>query len=133
MPKLRLVSRALIYSPMEQGVLMGQRSSTDKNSPSQWALLGGKVDPGETPLLSVIREVREEAGVLFVPENEDEYVVLDNKTWRTHFFVGKVIGDVVLDPVEHQASRYVLEDDLDALHLAFDHETIIRQFLRSLR
>ena len=39
-----------------------------RNTPelSQWELPGGKVEPGETPALAVVRETREELGVEIV-------------------------------------------------------------------
>ena len=129
--KHRLAARALIYHPGEAAVLLGQRSDHDTSEPGKWALLGGKVDLYESPRQAVIREVLEEGGVTFVPEFT--YHVHTNETWRTHFIVGTIIGEPDLDPDEHQASKYVTETELAGLELAFDHETIIRGFLQSLR
>ncbi len=37
-----------------------------KDNPNKFGLPGGKVDPGETPIEAVVREVREETGMLVV-------------------------------------------------------------------
>jgi 8-oxo-dGTP pyrophosphatase MutT (NUDIX family) len=126
----RLAARALIYQPGGAGVLLGQRSDHDKSSPGKWALLGGKIDPYESPREAVVREVQEEAGVLFVPEFT--YHIHTNLEWKTHFIIGTIIGEPNLDLNEHQASKYAAEPELSTLALAFDHETIIRGFLRTL-
>jgi 8-oxo-dGTP diphosphatase len=41
------------------GILLGQRSDNH-----QWSLIAGMIDPGEQPAAAVVREVREETGVL---------------------------------------------------------------------
>ena len=131
MTRYRIATRALIYHPTEKKVFIGQRSDDDKTEPGKWALFGGKVDQGETPKESVIREVLEEAGVKFVPERT--FCTHINDNWETHFIIGKVIGETTLDLREHKDSKYVTEIELAELDLAFDHESIIVDFLRSLR
>ncbi len=131
MAEPRLAARALIRHPSERAVLLGQRSEHDSSSPGKWALLGGKIDPYETPRQTVIREILEEGGVAFAPEYT--YHVHVNEEWKTHLIVGTIIGELSLDPEEHQDARYVSEAELDQYELAFDHEEFIRGFLRSLR
>lgn len=44
-------------------LLLLQRGTTDPWMPGRWCLPGGKMDPGETPEQTAIRELIEEAGV----------------------------------------------------------------------
>jgi 8-oxo-dGTP pyrophosphatase MutT (NUDIX family) len=42
----------------------GYLAVTRPNSNKQWGLVGGKVDPGETTLQAIIRETKEEVGLI---------------------------------------------------------------------
>ena len=44
-------------------VLLARRAPTTRNA-GQWNFFGGGVDPGERPLKTAIREVKEEAGII---------------------------------------------------------------------
>lgn len=44
----------------EDGKVLGVTRKTDHNA---WGLVGGKIDPGETAIEAIIREVKEETGL----------------------------------------------------------------------
>lgn len=60
-----LVGRAFIRR--HGRILLVQRSLDDRNNPGLWEVPGGKVDQGELLLESLMREVKEEAGLNIRP------------------------------------------------------------------
>ena len=47
----------------EAGLILTRRSAKLRNHPGQWALPGGRLESGETPVRTALREMREEVGV----------------------------------------------------------------------
>jgi 8-oxo-dGTP pyrophosphatase MutT (NUDIX family) len=54
--------------------LIVKRSKNEDLNSGQWAFPGGRVEPGEIPLLSAIREISEETALIL----EDRYTILDS-------------------------------------------------------
>src|SRR5215207_4376620 len=48
--------------------LLCRRASRMNSHAAQWALPGGRVDPGETPEITALRELDEELGVSLAPD-----------------------------------------------------------------
>lgn len=48
---------------LDRGRLLAARRSAPPELAGRWELPGGKVEPGETPALALVRELREELGV----------------------------------------------------------------------
>jgi 8-oxo-dGTP diphosphatase len=86
-----------------------------------WEFPGGKVEPGESDLDGLVREVREELGVTIAPQAFLGEVPLDGvvaggapgsstlRVWWARLPSGEPIAH------EHQELRWVRADDLDAL------------------
>lgn len=55
-----VVAAALIA---EDGTVLMQQRPSDKQHGGLWEFPGGKVDPGETPVAALVREIDEEIGV----------------------------------------------------------------------
>src|SRR5438067_3560859 len=96
-----------------------------------WDVIGGHVEPGETPLAALHREVFEETGwqvsgvVAELPPWE--WVGDDGKSRLEHDYVVTVAGDLsapLLAATEHTAYRWLAESELGLLD---DDPSLIRQ------
>lgn len=58
------VINLLIIDPQTHHVLAIKRSKTDRYFPNMWALPGGKIEVGETPQMTAVRELKEETGLI---------------------------------------------------------------------
>lgn len=130
---LLLPSVAMILRDEDERVLLVR----DANH-GQWALLGGGVDPGESPRDAAVREAREEVGVdvelgdvvtaLGGSEYEVEYANGDRTAYVTVVFDGRVAGgELVPDGVEVLEARWFAEADLPSADLHFFARSALRE------
>jgi mutator protein MutT len=106
------------------GVPLTRRASGLRAHPGQWALPGGRIDPGETPVVAAVRELHEEVGI---EVSESAYVgLLDDYATRS----GYVITPVVLwcGPVERITANPA---EVASVHLAsLDQLDVEPRFIR---
>lgn len=104
----------------------------------QWALLGGGVDPGESPREAAMRESREEIGVevelgdivcaLGGREYEVEYENGDRTAYVTVVYEGRVAaGELRPDGVEVLEARWFAEAELPSADLHFFARSALRE------
>ncbi len=60
----RSASRVLCFNGEGQLLLIRASDPADRAKPSWWELPGGGIEPGESPQDAIVRELREEAGVI---------------------------------------------------------------------
>lgn len=105
---LRLASVAIIVAPAEPpeeaGVLVTLRPPRLNRHGGQYALPGGRLDPGETPLQAAIRETQEELG-LDIAETDligrlDDYPTRSGFAMIPHVFWCEDISGMTPDPSE---------------------------------
>lgn len=62
-------------------------------APGQWCLFGGKIEDGEAPLATIIREIEEELSLTLLFSylfSIDNFADFENTIIRTHFFSSSV-------------------------------------------
>ncbi len=118
---ITLVSGALIVR--EGKVLLGRRSPHRRICPDTWDLIGGHVETGESLDAALVRELREEIGVLptrFVPLAMIDFGVEAGRPVHFHVFrVDAFEGEPHLANAEHTQLRwFTLEEALALPDLA---------------
>ena len=106
------------FQASEAGLILTRRSAKLQDHPGQWALPGGRLDPGETPVQTALREMREEIGLALPPERV--LGLLDDFVTRSGFVMTPVVvwggADVELEPNPEEVASV--------------HRIPLREFLR---
>ena len=80
--------------------LLCRRASTMRSHARQWALPGGRIDEGETPVDAALRETQEELGLTL--DTSSVLGILDDYVTRSGYIITPVVlwggGDVELSP-----------------------------------
>jgi 8-oxo-dGTP pyrophosphatase MutT (NUDIX family) len=102
----------------EAAFLLTRRAAKMRTHSGQWALPGGKCDPGETAVATALRELKEEIGLSL--DGNDVLGVLDDYPTRSGF----LITPVVLWAGSNPSFR------IDAGEVASMHRIALRQITR---
>lgn len=102
-------------------VLLSRRSMMSRGQPGKWENAGGEVDDGETPEEAIVREIKEELGVVFNIKNillEDNFPNSDG-TWHVILYSGNIDGEPkAMIPEETSEIRWFKISQLSKVDLA---------------
>ncbi len=104
-------------------ILLIKRSNYTKIYPGCWACPGGRAEAGETAEQNVIREVKEEVNLDFVPTE-----ILTTATWQNRYlyrFLGTWSGAIKLQEEEVTDYDWFTFSEAQKLILAFDYPKVI--------
>jgi 8-oxo-dGTP pyrophosphatase MutT (NUDIX family) len=89
---------AVAVALVEEGpaFLLTRRAATLRGHAGQWALPGGRTDPGETPGVAARRELAEELGLVLGAD--DELGMLDDYATRSGYLITPVVVWAGADP-----------------------------------
>jgi ADP-ribose pyrophosphatase YjhB (NUDIX family) len=129
-------STAIIPFPEDLILLIKRKTLPFKG---YWALPGGRMDPGEAIEQTVVREVREETGLMVtIVSKVGEYVEegikddIEYEYYPTCFVVKPVGGEIVKQESEIQEIQLFSLRELPA-PLAFEHEKMIEDYVSRLK
>ena len=91
-PGLTRAAVALVVVPDDAGhgcFVLTRRASRLKEHPGQWALPGGRLDPGESEVEAALRECREEVGLALAAD--DVLGLLDDYPTRSGYRITPVV------------------------------------------
>ena len=98
----------VIFIENSKGEFLMQKTSVEKGS--EYSSTGGHIDKGETPLSSIVREIKEELGI-DVDSNELEYLgyLLYDRPIRFMYYLKKDIDikDIVVQEEEVEFVKYM--------------------------
>jgi 8-oxo-dGTP pyrophosphatase MutT (NUDIX family) len=106
-PDLKPAAVAIALVEEGPSFLLTRRATTMRGHPGQWALPGGRLDPGETPGEAARRELAEELGLFLGVDAE--LGLLDDYATRSGYVITPVVLWAGADPRLHPNPAEVRE------------------------
>ncbi len=108
MPDQMVVGAAIVHG----GRLLAARRTRPAAAAGRWELPGGKVEPGESPEVAVVREIAEEIGCAIEVDGW-----LDGETRIGPALMLRIARATLVggepEPLEHDAVRWLTASELD--------------------
>ena len=107
----------------DKKILLLQRSNYTERYPEYWGCPGGRAEIGETPEQNVIREVKEECNLDFVPTKIIKTGIWEDKKY--YRFLGNWSGEIKIQELEVLDYNWFSYKEASKLKLSFDYREII--------
>ena len=110
-------------------VLLIQRAPTVRGG-GYWAPVSGEVEPGESQEAAVVREAKEEVGLMVRPLRKVWENISSRGTFRLHWWLAEYVGgELVLEKREVSDARWLTVDEINALDGTFEGD---REFFQKV-
>lgn len=118
----------------EEGRYLACLRPAGKHLGGCWEFPGGKVEPGETPEMALVRELREELGVEVALERRLEGVewVDETSAIRLIPFLCKIVSGTP-EAREHESLAWATPAEFQLLHLAPADVPVVQELIREIR
>lgn len=125
------------YCACKDKILLVKRQSF-KSQGNKWGVPAGKLEKNENPLEAIVREMKEEIGVVLRPEDLEHFGLLNVRLppidYIFHMFSTQFLSfpPITLDTAENQQAQWVtLENALELPLMAAGREALLyyKQFL----
>ncbi|MGQ4598340.1 NUDIX domain-containing protein [Nocardia sp. R6R-6] len=123
-------SNIIIRNSDNQVLLFLRDEKPEIPCPGMWALLGGYREPGETPEECVIREIKEEIGVVLDPAEVSHHCTRQ-RPWGLleHTFITQLDLDLSRTVLtEGQMLKWFTEDEIAAIVLGFEENEMLAEY-----
>lgn len=107
----------------DKKILLLQRSTYTQNYPGFWGCPGGRAEKGETAEQNVIREVKEECNLDFLPTE-----IIKTGVWqdRNYYrFLGNWSGTIKIQEEEVTDFNWFTYSEAMKLNFSFDYKEIV--------
>lgn len=126
-------TQIILVNPDNQVLLYLRDDKPEIPFPNMWALLGGMIEDGETPLQTIVREIDEEIGIQLDPRQVHHLSTRDLDFGFEHTYIATVdfgIDDVIL--TEGQRLRWFDRTAAATTVLAYADNEILETFFGSM-
>lgn len=89
---LKISASAVVFDSEKRILLLKRSSYPDQWEPNKFALIGGSVEDSEDPIQGVLREIREETG-LIIDKIIEKFVIQRSSDTVEHIYIAKYDGN----------------------------------------
>jgi 8-oxo-dGTP diphosphatase len=108
--------------------LLGKRSPTKSAAPNYWCPISGKIEDGETQSEAVIREAKEEIGVVVKPIRKITEFDIDDRRAVLHWWLVELVsGEPRICNDENSELRWVSVIEMHSLEPIFSEDIQVFQ------
>lgn len=132
------IAVGVIFIENDQGKFLIQKTSKEKGG--EYSSTGGHIDSGETPLVSIRREVEEELGIDVSKDTIEEYGFIQyDMPLRFIFYLKKNIDlkDVKVQKEEVDYVKYMNKEEIEKLietkEMLESHGIMFKELLKRIR